>query len=300
MHATSDWPISNTEHGLLVAFGEFLHQHGFIKRLMQVPIGQKTVAFAPQTKLVEFLAGIMSGIEYLSDLNDGPRPLANDTIVARAWGQEAFAHDSSLSRTLDACDDDTLSAVQAAIDAVSQPFIRNAVHEVRRSGLPLVYDLDLMGQAVSASSTTYPQAAFGWMDDQVRLGYQVARICLSTHTHERLWLSGFHHPGDSVSSRCLQELIRAAEAQTGVRPRRRTELLRQRIAQHEQQMLRPQRLLAQQQQQQQHLQQTHQRLRAQIFHAEQWQKRLFHRANLHSWPNRLRAGANACRDSSNR
>jgi hypothetical protein len=33
-----------------------------------------------------------------------------------------------------------------------------------------VYDFDLTGQAVSATSTTYPDAAFGWMNDQGRLG----------------------------------------------------------------------------------------------------------------------------------
>ena len=58
MATTTDWLRSNTDHGLLVAFGEFLQQHGLIKKLMQVPIAQKTVHFAPGTKLVEFLAGI--------------------------------------------------------------------------------------------------------------------------------------------------------------------------------------------------------------------------------------------------
>ena len=269
MTTTSDLPLVNTEHGLLVAFGEFLQQHGLIQRLMTVPINQKTVSFVPQTKLIEFLAGIMSGMAYLSDLNDGPRPLVNDPIVARAWGQAAFAHYSSVSRTLDACDDETVSQVQAAIDAFSQPFIRSAVHELRQAGVPLVYDLDLMGQAVSATSTTYPAAAFGWMNDRVQLGYQVARVCITSFKKERFWLSGFHHPGDTVSSSCVQELIQAAEAQTGVRPRRRTELLRQRLAAHAQQLQRPQRLLNQQRAQQLQRQQTHTRLREQIFQAEQ-------------------------------
>lgn len=54
----SDWPSSNTQHGMLVALGEFLGQHGLIDRLMKIPIPQRTRTFAPQTKLVEFLAGI--------------------------------------------------------------------------------------------------------------------------------------------------------------------------------------------------------------------------------------------------
>jgi len=53
-----DWPITNTEHGMLVAFGEFLLQHGLLERLQQVPVPQKTPDFGPQDKPIEFLAGI--------------------------------------------------------------------------------------------------------------------------------------------------------------------------------------------------------------------------------------------------
>lgn len=273
MTTTSEWPASNTDHGLLVAFGEFLQQHGLIQKLMQVPIAQKTITFAPQSKMIEFLAGILSGMEYLSDLNDGPQPLAQDTVVAHAFGQHAFAHYSSVSRTLNCCDDDTVRAVEQAIESFSQPFIRTALHELIRTNATVVYDLDLMGQVVSPTSTTYPAVAFGWMDERIQLGYQVARICFRTPTQERIWLRGFHHPGDTVSLHCMQELIHAAEAQTGIRPRRRTELLRQRIAAHHVQRARPQRLLTQQQTKQARLQATQLRLQLQLAQAAQRQKR---------------------------
>lgn len=111
------------------------------------------------------------------------------------------------------------------------------------------------------------------MDERVQLGYQVARICFRTHTQERIWLRGFHHPGDTVSVNCMQELIRTAEAQTGIRPRRRTELLRQRLAAHATHRVRPQRLLTQQQTKHAHLQATQTRLHLQIAQAAQAQKR---------------------------
>jgi hypothetical protein len=50
--------MTNTEHGMLVAFGEFLQQHGLLERLRQIPVPQKTHDFDPQDKLIEFLAGI--------------------------------------------------------------------------------------------------------------------------------------------------------------------------------------------------------------------------------------------------
>jgi hypothetical protein len=249
-----------------------LQQHGLLERLRQVPIGQKTRAFAPQAKLIEFLAGIMSGIEHMEDLNAGPRPLVHDRCVAQAWGLERFAHYSSVSRTLKAGDDQTVAAVEAAITAFSRPFIETSVQELLRCGQPLVYDFDLTGQAVSSTSTTYPEATFGWMNDQVRLGYQLARVCLSPRTDERLWLAGFHHPGDTVSAACLQELLRAAEAQTGVRPRRRPELVARRIDDQQTVMVRTRRLIEQQQSKLDQLSQTQTTLIGKSYHAEQVQK----------------------------
>ncbi len=243
MTPLADWLQSHTEHGLLVAFGEFFQQHGLLSQLLPVPIQQKTRDLTPQAKLIELLAGLMSGIEYLSDLNDGPHPLATDETVARAWGQPHFAHYSSVSRTLAACDEQTVQALQHVIETFSRPFIRDAVQELLRVGATLVFDLDLMGQPVSSTSTTYPSATFGWMDDQIRLGYQLARICLTTKCGMRLWLQGFHHQGDTVSATCLQELVRAAEAQTGVRPGRRPDLVEQRITAQRERLVRPQRLL---------------------------------------------------------
>jgi hypothetical protein len=266
---SSDWPMANTSHGMLVAFGEFLSQHGLIERLKQIPIGQKTRKYRPQTKLVEFLTGITSGMEHLEDLNDGVRPLAKDEVVARAWRQTGFAHYSSVSRTLDVCNEQTVAAVEKAIEEFSQPFIANRVHELLRRGAAIVYDFDLTGQAVSSTSTSYPGTAFGWMNDSVKLGYQLARVCLTDAGGERLWLAGFHHPGDTISSSCVKELVRAAEAQTHIRPRRRTELVQQRLEAQEARVARTRRLLNQQEAQRNRLQQIRQRLIGEVYHAEQ-------------------------------
>jgi hypothetical protein len=260
----TDWPTTNTQHGLLVAFGEFLQQHGLIRRLMQVPIKQKTRTYAPQTKLVELLVGIMSGLEHLADLNDGPQPLVKDPLVAQAWGQAGFAHYSGVSRTLDCCDAATVAAVEQAITDFSQPFIADTMQALLRRGAPIVYDVDLTGQAVSATSTTYPDAAFGWMNDGLKLGYQLARICVSPTDQPRLWLAGFHHPGNTVSAACLHELVRAAEARTQVRPRRRVELVQQRLADQCASIEHTHGLIAQHQMTVERLQATQQRLHRQI------------------------------------
>ena len=74
------------------------------------------------------------------------------------------------------------------------------------------------------------------MDGEVRLGYQLAEICLHTALFGRQWLSAQHHPGDTVSAPCLLGLVQAAERRLGCHPRRRTELIQQRIAACEQAM----------------------------------------------------------------
>lgn len=260
---------SDTEHGLLIAFGQFAQQHGLVRRLMQVPIDQKTRTFTPQTKLLELLVGTLAGIEYLRDLNDAPHPIAKDHLVAEAWDQAAWAHYSSVSRTLDVCDAETVQATQAAVEAFSQPFIDRAVSAELRRGTRIVFDADLMGQPVSPTSTTYPAAAFGWMDDRVQLGYQLARVCVQTTQDGRLWLAGFHHPGDTVSQACLQELVRAAERISRIRPRRRTELVQKRLQTFEPPLARYARLVRHQEELIAHLVQRVDRLTAQIVSTEQ-------------------------------
>lgn len=270
----------NTQHGMLVALGEFLKQHGLIDRLMKVPVPQRTRTFAPQTKLVEFLSGIMSGMEHLADLNDSPHPLVKDSLVAQAWGQSGWAHYSSVSRTLDACTEETVTAVEQAITEFSRPFIATTVQALLRRGEAIVYDFDLTGQAVSATSRTYPEVAFGWMNDGVKLGYQLARVCLSSHSQDRLWLAGFHHSGDTVSVTCLKELVQAAEAQTHLRPRRRTELVQQRIASQQDVVARLRRLVDQQAAKMQVGRQTRTTLIGQLSQADEPQKGLISKQKL--------------------
>ncbi len=222
-----------TEHGLLIAFGEFAQHTRLIAGLMSVHIPQKVQhqvgAVPPQTKLVELCAGLLAGIEYLQDLSLGHHPLAKDQAVAEAWDQVCFVHYANVSRTLEACDETTLADLRTVIKSFNQPFIAEAIHDELRAGREIIFDLDLMGQPVSSTSQSYPDVGFGWMDNQIRLGYQLARVCVLTERYGRIWLDGFHHPGDTVSVNCLTELVLAAEQQSGVRPRRRPELVAQRI-----------------------------------------------------------------------
>ena len=104
-------------------------------------------------------------------------------------------------RTRDTCGLRGISAATRLAGTVARPPPRTtAIDPGCRRGQPVVYDLDLTGQPVSSTSATYPGAAFGSrrVDNQARLGCQLARGSLLTHTGERIWLAGFHHPGKTV------------------------------------------------------------------------------------------------------
>ncbi len=259
---------SPTTHAMLIVWGHFAREIGLLDRLANVPIPQKTVIHAPQAKLTEFFLGLLSGIEFLTDLSEGATPLVVDREVALAWKLTALADASGVSRTLKRCDAATVAAVQAALAAVAQPFLARALADLRQRHQTLVLDADLTGRPVSATSRSYPGAAFGYMDGAVRLGYQLAEICLQTRLFGRQWLSARHHPGNRISSECLLELVADAERRLGCHPRRRTEWLAQRIAACEQRLAEEERWAAHHEQRVAAQNERVERLLRQIQHAQ--------------------------------
>lgn len=218
-----------TQHALLVAWGEFAHEIGLIQKLRQVPIPQKSVVHLPQAKVLTFFLGTLTGMAHLRDLHDSPHPLAHDRPVLRAWGLAAIAHYSGVSRTLACCDEETVTAITQVLHDVSQPFIDREVALLLERKLPLILDLDLAPRPVSNTSTTFPDAQFGWQDDRVGQGYDAALVALTSLTYGRLFLTGFHYPRNPIALPRLQAMIAAAEARLGRRPRRRPGLLDTRL-----------------------------------------------------------------------
>jgi hypothetical protein len=218
-----------TDHALLVLLGHYARHVGLVEQLEAVPLDQRTREHTPQTKLIQFLVGVLAGLEHLQDFNDAAHPLVQDQAVIASWGQPAFAHYSGVSRTLEAADPQTLQAVLDVLQQVSQPFLDAEVMGLLRHGGPLVVDVDLTGRRVSPTSTTYPEASFGWMDDEVANGYQAAITSLSGGPCERLLVSSQRYPGQAQSAACLQAAVRQMESALGLHPRRRTELVEARL-----------------------------------------------------------------------
>jgi hypothetical protein len=233
-NAMSDSQVTTlTHHAMLVAWGQFAQCIGLVARVEAVPLHQKSVDHTPNSKVLEFLAAVLGGLAYLKDISLSAHPLDQDQAVAQAWGQPGWADHSGVSRALSAL---TMEEAQQVVDVlmlVSQPFIGQEVMLAVRQQGKIVYDGDLTGRPVSNSSTTYPNVAYGHMSDAVQLGYQAAMVSFHSPTYGRQWLSVVSHPGSTVACTEAGAMVCAAEAQTGVRPRRRTDLLAQRLAQAE-------------------------------------------------------------------
>ena len=227
--SSNEIPSSHTQHAFLVAWGRFAQEIGLIQSVQKVPLKQKKYTHTAQTKVLEFFVAHLAGYKHLQEISLSAHPLDKDQAVAIAWGQSSWADYSGVSRTLSQMSWAEAEAIVTQLQAVSQPFRDKEIQLLIQNGQRLEYDGDLTGLPVSSTSQSYPNAAFGHMDDNIYLGYQAAVVTVQTPTYGRLWLSAAHHPGDTVSSTQAEALVKAAEAQTGLRPRRRVELLQQRL-----------------------------------------------------------------------
>ena len=218
-----------TQHALVIPWGQFAQEIGLISGIEAVKLNQKVYEHTPQAKVTEFLVAILSGAKYLQNISLAAHPLDKDVAVAQAWGQQGWADYTGVSRTLKKLTWTEVNALVEVLEHVSQPIIKSELTLLRAQGRGLEYDGDLTGLPVSNTSCTYPNAAYGHMSDEIRLGYQAGVVSLQSPTYGRLWISVDHHAGDTVSCTQAEALVRAAEKRSGQRPKRRTELLKKRI-----------------------------------------------------------------------
>ncbi|BAD39312.1 transposase-like protein [Symbiobacterium thermophilum IAM 14863] len=225
---------STTRHGFLVALGwvaqrlnlaEILNRHLRIK--------QKTYAHTPVDKVVEALVAILGNCRYMKDLNFDPEPLVADPAVAQAWGQERFAHFSTVCATFSKLTEENVQQLSDALAEIQAPLLQQEVAAVAgpdRSGMVIV-DIDLTGQKVRGETRQYTGTDFGYIQGKLARGYQIAAAFLSGK-QQRFAIDGLLKSGkaNSRSGACLLELIPRIEARIG-RPLRRVEWVEACLAQ---------------------------------------------------------------------
>ena len=200
-----------TQHALLIPWGHFAREIGLLSGIEAIKLNQKVYEHTPQAKVIEFLVAILSGAKYLQDISLAAHPLDKDVAVAQAWGQASWADYTGVSRTMSALRWAEAYEIVSVLERVSQPFLDRELSLLRSQGDGLQYDGDLTGLPISNTSKTYPNAAYGYMGDEIRLGYQAGVVSLQSPTCGRLWLSVEHHAGDTVSCMQAEAMALAAE-----------------------------------------------------------------------------------------
>jgi hypothetical protein len=222
-------PDTLTHHAMLVAWGQFAQRIGLIDALEALALHQKTVEHSPQAKILEFFVAILAGLQHLQELSRSAHPIDQDQAVAKAWLQAGWADYSGVSRTLSGIRQAEADQIATVLQQITQPILAEEVMQALKRSGRLVYDGDLTDRPVSNTSTSYPGVAYGHMGDGLHLGYQAAMVSLHSPTYGRFWLSVVGHPGDTVSCTQAEAMVQAAEIRTGMRPLRRTDLLKERI-----------------------------------------------------------------------
>jgi hypothetical protein len=229
----------------------------------------KTVDHAPPDKLLTFFLYILAGLEALFGAEQDHHPLRTDPLLARAWDQQELPYHTGVSVLLHALTAKNGHELRQALRQVSEPFIQRDIQAASAAGIVTII-LDLTGEPVSDQSQSYPDTAYGYMDGTLEKGYQLAAVSLRGPQH-RTFLAGFHHPGNTVSSQCLRELIPASEAWLG-RPQRRPELVTIRIRALEQERARPLQRAQEQENRRQAAQERLQHCRQRLLDTErEWQ-----------------------------
>jgi hypothetical protein len=111
----------------------------------------KEVDHAPNAKVLDVLVSILAGCRAISQVNTRIRP---DVALARAWGRESFAEQSTLSRTLDAFGEEQVARLRQGSEALFRRESRTLRHDFAQDWLWLDIDLTPLPASKHAEGST--------------------------------------------------------------------------------------------------------------------------------------------------
>jgi hypothetical protein len=135
---------ATTSHVPLAAVGYALGRAGVLSPLHDVALPIKAFNHSPGEKLIEAVVLILAGgrATWQAELLVCP----NESL-ARGWGQEQFAAQATLARTLDAFDEVSIARLRTAFEAILRSYGGALSHDYRSGDLWL--DGDLTGLPAS-------------------------------------------------------------------------------------------------------------------------------------------------------
>jgi hypothetical protein len=115
--------LTNTHFAPLAVLSAHYQSKNLLEPLHQVQIPMRERYFSPASKLIQVLLSILAGCETLSEVNT---TLKQEPHLARVWGWEHFADQSSLSRTLDELTLKNIESLRTSSAQICKPL--SAVH----------------------------------------------------------------------------------------------------------------------------------------------------------------------------
>ena len=129
----------NTQYAPLALLSALYQQNKTLKPLETVELSMKSVTYTPLDKLRQVWLSILSGCEYISEINTRLNP---DTILAQIWHQSTFTDQSNVSRTLDRLTLMNIEQLRGAVADIWRSHSRTLAHDWRGY---LWLDFDLSG-----------------------------------------------------------------------------------------------------------------------------------------------------------
>lgn len=129
--------LRNTRFAPLALLSAYYQHKNMLEPLEQVQIPMRTRYFSSASKLIQVLISMLAGCRTLSEVNTH---LKQEIQLARVWGWEHFADQSSLSRSLDQLTLKNIDRLRSSIAKIWKP-ISQVHHRDWRKFLWLDYDL---------------------------------------------------------------------------------------------------------------------------------------------------------------
>jgi hypothetical protein len=131
--------LINTRFAPVAALLAYYQAYEVLEPLASVTVEMKTIDFSPANKLWQVLTSLLTGCQYLSTVNTR---LGCEGSLAQVLSNERFAHQATLSETLDALTLMNLAQLDTAVAHICRPCSRTHRHDWRGF---LWLDFDLSG-----------------------------------------------------------------------------------------------------------------------------------------------------------
>jgi hypothetical protein len=172
----------------------------------EVKIAQKTVKYTPIEKLMDAEIAILAGAHGMVEINKRVRP---ERGLQAAFGRNGCAEQSVVQDTLDACTEENVVQMQAALDLIYRQHSQGYCHNYRK-GWQLL-DADMTGRPCGKKATFATKGYFA--KQRNRRGRQEGYL-IATHYEEIVAKQLFD--GKTQLTKALRPLVEAAEKTLGL------------------------------------------------------------------------------------